>query len=303
MSILQHAKELLQKSLGEDLLGAEPMPVFSASAAAQGKGGSVAGDEGEGEGAEGETGGNGASEAAAEDGKKGEKEESEEGGKKEAQENGAGGAEGLNLIIRVKREAWQKTGRLVRDELDCQWFDFLSAIDWMESPYGRQMDAEQDTAQDVNTESAQPKSTKPLEWGILGGETRLQILARVRSVEEHPTGEPLGIILKADLPDEEPIIDSWVSVYPGADWHERETWEMFGIGFRGHPGLRHIYLPTGFEGYPLRKDFPLLARKIKPWPGIVDVEGMAGEVVSAGDVLEEGAAEGEAEPTEAEETA
>ena len=47
---------------------------------------------------------------------------------------------------------------------------------------------------------------------------------------------------------------------------------MFGIQFAGHPGLRHIYLPTEFEGFPLRKDFPLLARVVKPWPGIVDVE-------------------------------
>jgi len=49
---------------------------------------------------------------------------------------------------------------------------------------------------------------------------------------------------------------------------------MFGIGFNGHPDLRNMYLPTDFEGFPLRKDFPLLARMIKPWPGIVDVEPM-----------------------------
>ena len=49
---------------------------------------------------------------------------------------------------------------------------------------------------------------------------------------------------------------------------------MFGITFVGHPGLRHIYLPGDFEGNPLRKDFPLLARIVKPWPGIVDVEPM-----------------------------
>ena len=47
---------------------------------------------------------------------------------------------------------------------------------------------------------------------------------------------------------------------------------MFGIAFVGHPYLRHLYLPGDFEGHPLRKDFPLLARLVKPWPGIVDVE-------------------------------
>ncbi len=49
---------------------------------------------------------------------------------------------------------------------------------------------------------------------------------------------------------------------------------MYGVDFVGHPGLRHMYLPTGFEGHPLRKDFPLVARQVKPWPGIVDVEPM-----------------------------
>ena len=58
---------------------------------------------------------------------------------------------------------------------------------------------------------------------------------------------------------------------------------MYGIDFAGHPGLRHIYLPGEFEGYPLRKDFPLLARVVKPWPGIVDVEPMPGEEPGEGE--------------------
>ncbi len=69
---------------------------------------------------------------------------------------------------------------------------------------------------------------------------------------------------------------TWTGVYAGADWHERETCEMFGIGFAGHPNLVNMYLPADFEGHPLRKDFPLLARRVKPWPGIVDVEPMPG---------------------------
>ena len=64
---------------------------------------------------------------------------------------------------------------------------------------------------------------------------------------------------------------------------------MFGIDFVGHPDLRHIYLPADFEGHPLRKDFPLLARVVKPWPGIVDVEPMPG---GDDDDADEGAADG-----------
>jgi NADH-quinone oxidoreductase subunit C len=49
---------------------------------------------------------------------------------------------------------------------------------------------------------------------------------------------------------------------------------MYGFDFIGHPNLVHLYLPGEFEGFPLRKDFPLLAREVKPWPGLVDVELM-----------------------------
>ena len=76
---------------------------------------------------------------------------------------------------------------------------------------------------------------------------------------------------------------TWVGVYAGANWHEREAWEMFGIRFAGHPDLRHLYLPSDFEGHPLRKDFPLLARMVKPWPGIVDVEPMPADLDEDGE--------------------
>ena len=50
-------------------------------------------------------------------------------------------------------------------------------------------------------------------------------------------------------------------------WHERQVWEMFGIGFDGHPGLAPLLLPDGFEGHPLRKEFVLASRVAKAWPG------------------------------------
>jgi NADH dehydrogenase subunit C (EC 1.6.5.3) len=51
---------------------------------------------------------------------------------------------------------------------------------------------------------------------------------------------------------------SVTSVYPTANWHERETYDMFGITFKNHPDLRRMYMPEEFEYYPLRKDFPLM---------------------------------------------
>lgn len=56
---------------------------------------------------------------------------------------------------------------------------------------------------------------------------------------------------------EDETLDSVVPVYRSADWAEREAFDMFGLRFRGHPGLRRVYLPDDFDGYPLRKDFPL----------------------------------------------
>lgn len=52
-------------------------------------------------------------------------------------------------------------------------------------------------------------------------------------------------------------IPSVVSIYPTADWHEREVYDMMGIEFEGHPDLKRILMPLEYEGYPLRKDFPL----------------------------------------------
>jgi NADH-quinone oxidoreductase subunit C len=57
--------------------------------------------------------------------------------------------------------------------------------------------------------------------------------------------------------DEETAVPSATDVYPGADWFEREAYDLYGILFSGHPELRRILTDYGFEGYPLRKDFPL----------------------------------------------
>ncbi|MFF9027442.1 NADH-quinone oxidoreductase subunit C [Streptomyces iakyrus] len=75
------------------------------------------------------------------------------------------------------------------------------------------------------------------------------------------------LLLRTTVPHEAPALPSAVGVYAGAAWHERETYEMFGITFEGHPALDHLLLPENFEGHPLRKDFVLAARVAKAWPG------------------------------------
>src|SRR5206468_4698223 len=62
--------------------------------------------------------------------------------------------------------------------------------------------------------------------------------------------------IKAPVPGDDPSIDSIVDIWKGADWSEREAYDMFGIQFRGHPDLRRILTHTQFQGHPLRRDFP-----------------------------------------------
>ena len=64
--------------------------------------------------------------------------------------------------------------------------------------------------------------------------------------------------LKIRVDESDLHVDSIVTVWSTADWAERETYDMFGIIFAGHPDFRRIYMPEEFEYYPLRKDFPLM---------------------------------------------
>src|SRR6266566_4054815 len=63
--------------------------------------------------------------------------------------------------------------------------------------------------------------------------------------------------LRVRLPGESPVIESVVPVWPTANWHEREIFDLFGMRFEGHPDLRRMLMPDDWEGYPLRKDYPV----------------------------------------------
>lgn len=85
-----------------------------------------------------------------------------------------------------------------------------------------------------------------------GEEPRFEVVYLVYS-----TVHRCHLRLKARVAEESPTIDSVVSVWSGADWHEREAFDMFGIEFRGHPNLKRILMWPGYPHFPLRKDFPL----------------------------------------------
>ena len=181
-------------------------------------------------------------------------------------------------LFRVDRNAWRRAAEVAKTVCECDYLSFVAGIDWMPAP------RESDDGSGDTSSPAQPQETT---YGTGGSDGRFQVFARVQS-----TSHPWGLILKADVDEVGLLAQSWVPVYAGADWHERECWEMYGIVFEGHPALRHLYLPSDFEGHPLRKDFPLLSRTVKPWPGLVDVEPMPGDDADA-----EGAALGAGEAT------
>ena len=186
-----------------------------------------------------------------------------------------------DVVARVRPEAWRRAGEFVRAELDCDYLSFISGIDWAPAPK---------EGDEGSTDTSSPAQPSEMTFGAAGSAGRFQVFAHVQS-----TRRKWGLTLKTDVDESDPRVASWVAVYPGADWHERECWEMFGIDFDGHPSMRRLFLPAHFEGHPLRKDFPLLARVVKPWPGLVDVEGMP-------DVAEGPSEDAEADTTDATES-
>jgi len=138
-----------------------------------------------------------------------------------------------DVVVRVRPDAWRRSAQFCKDQLGCDYLSFVSAIDWMPAP------AVADEGSGDTSTPAQPKETT---YGVAGSAGRFQLFAIVASTH----GSHQRVVLKTDVDESDPRAESWVSVYPGADWHERETWEMFGISFDGHPALRHLYLPFEF---------------------------------------------------------
>jgi NADH-quinone oxidoreductase subunit C len=83
------------------------------------------------------------------------------------------------------------------------------------------------------------------------------------------------VLVRTTVPRENPTIATLSNVWRGANWSERETHELFGVLFEGHPNLVKLLLPVEFEGFPLRKDFLLMTREAKKWPGLSEPEEVA----------------------------
>ena len=127
--------------------------------------------------------------------------------------------------------------------LECRFLTFLSGIDWSE--FGGADDEED-------------------------GKSGLEVLVHVYSPDY-----VVHCNVHVPMDPQHPVCPSITSIYAGAIWHERETHEMFGIHFEGHPRLVNLYLPEDFEGRPLLKSFRLSTRVVKDWPGAKDPEEAA----------------------------
>lgn len=137
----------------------------------------------------------------------------------------------------VPAAAWAAAARYLRDEAGMDFFDWLSAVDCTDR---------------------QPPG--------------VQIVLHVLDSHHAPGSRVDQVLLRTWVGDPDPHVQTLTGVWPGTAWHERETFEMFGVVFDGFDdgtglGLRPLLLPDGFEGTPLRKSFVLAARAIKPWPG------------------------------------
>jgi NADH:ubiquinone oxidoreductase subunit C len=105
-------------------------------------------------------------------------------------------------------------------------------------------------------------------FGIDAREDGFEVVAVLYSTS---TGNRIALRARCEGGREAPSLPSIAEVYRGADWMERETYDMFGVDFPGHPGLEpRILTVENFEGWPLRKDFHLASRAAKPWPGVAE---------------------------------
>ena len=140
------------------------------------------------------------------------------------------------VCLDVPSSVWVAAATYLRDSVGLDYFDWLSAVDCTDKdPAGVE----------IVLHVADSRS---------GGGPRMR-----------------RVLLRAWVPDPGPHLPSLTGVYPGTAFHERETFEMFGVVFDGFEDdmgpLRPLLLPDGFEGTPLRKSFVLASRAIKSWPG------------------------------------
>ncbi len=120
--------------------------------------------------------------------------------------------EGGLLTIRMSAERWQAVARVLKEQVGCRYFNWLSAVDWKDKG--------------------------------------LEVVCRLENLEHG-----LAVMLRCQLAPGQAHCPTLSGLFRGADWMERECFDLLGVTFDGHPDLRRILLSEDWEGHPLRKDY------------------------------------------------
>jgi len=156
----------------------------------------------------------------------------------------------------VRPEKLLEAARLIKDDPDFRmnFLMDLTAVDYLQ--FGKDLKG-QGAHPNAGIAVRQPMNV-PVEepWPGPAVAARFEVVYHFFSL-------PLGRRLRLKVPVEEshPEVDSLTSLWATANWFEREVWDMYGIRFRGHPDLKRILMYPEFEGYPLRKDYPVNRRQ------------------------------------------
>lgn len=118
-------------------------------------------------------------------------------------------------FCKVKPDRWHDVAAILRDDAELK-FDFLQCITAVDWP-------------------------------------KKNIIEMVYHLYSYPLRH--SFVVKAELPRDNPVIPSVVDLWGAADWNEREQFDLYGVGFSGHPDLRRILMPDDWPGYPMRKDY------------------------------------------------
>ncbi len=160
-------------------------------------------------------------------------------------------------VMRLVKEKFADTGIIVHthsqhgdDTIVVQPDDILEVMKFLRSGEGLNFDMMMDlTVVDyLGAEDVHPY--------LRGMKARFEVVYHMYSIEKNHR-----LRVKAPVGEDSCFIDSITGIWAGANWFEREAWDLYGIVFRGHPDLRRILLYEGFEGHPLRKDYSKTKRQ------------------------------------------
>jgi len=161
------------------------------------------------------------------------------------------------VTIDVAADAWLATARALRDEFGFEQLVDVSGVDYLS--YGSD-EWDTEVSYEGFSRGVEGKGAGRFVWGEQpngAGVAPGRRYAAVAHLLSYQHNQRLRLRTFADN-DDMPVVASLTGVWPGANWFEREAFDLFGIIFEGHPDLRRILTDYGFVGHPFRKDFPLI---------------------------------------------